>query len=398
LLAALSTHPESAELTRDKIALQMSVARALMSIRGYTAEVEAAFTKAMKMSVATGELPLQFPVLRSLASLYLLRGEVDKSMGIGRELLAIADQQQDKSLQVDANLVAGVTTAFSQGIGVGLPHLERAVALFDLKTARSRRFQLGPNPGVVSLTSSALLLWMHGFPNRAAQRAARADAVSRELGHPNTRAYALHHVALLDLLRQDMRLVGERAAESLQIANANDYPIWRALALVLQGLARMSFGEVKEGVAQVERGMELYKGETTPPVFWPLVLNLLASAYGMAGRASDGLARVDEALGVPTVDDAGRCDLMITRGDLLTAMPRAGIEEAADMYEQTVRLAQTRGLRMAELRATTRLARIPRGADAAASSRNALASVYGRFTEGFDTPDLVAARTVLSTG
>jgi hypothetical protein len=203
---------------------------------------------------------------------------------------------------------------------------------------------------------------------------------------------------LLDLLRQDMRLVGERAAESLQIANANDYPIWRALALVLQGLARMSFGEVKEGVAQVERGMELYKGETTPPVFWPLVLNLLASAYGMAGRASDGLARVDEALGVPTVDDAGRCDLMITRGDLLTAMPRAGIEEAADMYEQTVRLAQTRGLRMAELRATTRLARIPRGADAAASSRNALASVYGRFTEGFDTPDLVAARTVLSTG
>jgi predicted ATPase len=395
LLGALSMKPESAELTREKIALQMSVARALMSMRGYTAEVEAAFTKAMKMSGATGELPQQFPVLRSLASLYTLRGEFEKSKEIGRELLAIADRQQDKSLQVDANVVVGMGTASSESIDLGLQHLDKAIALFDPKTAGSKRLQLGPSPGIISLTSSAVLLWLTGFPVRAKERAARAERISRELDHPNTRAYALHHVALLDLFRQDMRSVSERAAESLKVANANDYPIWRALALVMQGLARMSFGETKEGLTQVERGMELYKGETTPPVFWPLVLNLLATAYGMAGRVHDGLARSEEALSFVPPDDWMRCDLMIARADLLTALPGTFNDEAIGLYEQTVRLARQHGLRMQELRAATRLVKLQRGAGAEASARNALNAVYASFTEGFDTPDLIAARTVL---
>jgi predicted ATPase/class 3 adenylate cyclase len=395
LLGALSIKPDSAELNREKITLQMSVARALMSMRGYTAEVEAAFTKAMKLSVATGELPQQFPVLRSLASLYTLRGEFSKSREIGRELLAIADRQEDNSLQVDANLVAGMAAANSESIDRGLPHLDKAIALFDVKTAGSRRLQLGPNPGVIALTSSALLLWITGFPTRATERAARAELVSRELDHPGTRAYALHHVALLDLFRQDMRAVSERAAESLRIANANDYPIWRALALLLQGLARMSFGEIKDGLAQVEHGMELYKGETTPPVFWPLVLNLLATAYGMAGRVSDGLARADEALSFLPPDDWMRCDGMIVRGDLLAMLPGTSNDEAIGLYEHTARLAQQHGLRMTELRAATRLVKLQRDTGAGASARDALHAVYDSFTEGFDTPDLLAARAVL---
>lgn len=398
LLSALSMKPESTDVVRDKIALQTSVARALLSVRGYTAETEAAFAKAMKMSSATGELPQQFPVLRSLASLYLLRMEVDKAREVGRKLLSIADQQKDGSLQVDANLVAGVAVAYSEGIEPGLQHLDKAIASFDAKTAVSKRFRLGPNSGVVSLTTSALLLWMHGFPDRAKERANRAERVSRELEHPNTRAYALHHVALLDLYRQDMRAVSERTLELLQIANANDYPIWRALALVLQGLARMSFGESHEGLAQVEHGIELYKGETTPPVFWPLVLNLLATAYGMAGRVNDGLVRAEEALSFLAPEDPARCDVMIVRGDLLAAAPGRSIEEVADIYEQTVRMAQLRRFRMAQLRATTRLAKMRRGPDADMSARDALAAIYGAFTEGFDTPDLVAARTVLDTG
>jgi predicted ATPase/class 3 adenylate cyclase len=395
LLGALSMKPESAEVVRDKIALQMSVARALMSIRGYTADVEAAFTKAMEMSGATGELPLQFPVLRSLASLYLLRAEFEKSSEVGSKLLAIADQQHDKSLQVDANLMAGVATANSESIEVGLRHLEKAVALFDSRTGASSRFRVGPNPGVVSLTSSAFLLWALGFPDRATERAARADLVSRELDHPNSRCYALHHVALLDILRGDMRSVSARAAESLQVANANDYPIWRALGLVMQGVARASFGEVEEGVAQVEHGIELYEVETTPPVFWPLLLNLVATTYAMAGRASDGLARANEALRVLTPADIARADLLILRGDMLRALAAPAVEEAAKNYEQALQFAELRQLRMPQLRAATRLATVRRGTGAEASAHDVLAALYGSFTEGFSTPDLVAARAVL---
>jgi hypothetical protein len=166
------------------------------------------------------------------------------------------------------------------------------------------------------------------------------------------------------------------------------------IGALVAGFGANQFRRV-QGLAQVEHGMELYKGETTPPVFWPLVLNLLATAYGMAGRVNDGLARADEALSFLAPDDWMRCDGMIVRGDLLATLPGTSNEEAIGLYEQTVRLAHQHGLRMAELRAGTRLVKLQRGTSAEASARAALNAVYGSFTEGFDTPDLIAARTVL---
>ena len=45
-----------------------------------------------------------------------------------------------------------------------------------------------------------------------------------------------------------------------------------------------------------DRGIDLYQGLKAPPVFWPMLRSLEASAYGQAGRAADGLAMIDEAL------------------------------------------------------------------------------------------------------
>jgi tetratricopeptide (TPR) repeat protein len=392
LIGALALKPQSAEVVRDQIALQMSAARALISIRGYTDEVEAAFAKAMKMSSAAGELPQQFPVLRSLATLYLMRADYARCGEIGRELLAMADQQKDSSLQVDANLVAGIAASNLRGIEPGLRHLDKAVSQFDVKAAASSRFRLGPNPGVVSLTSSAFLLWAFGFPDRGLARANRANQVSLELGHPSTRAYALHHVALFNLFRGDLRAVNELSAQSLQIANANDYPIWRALGHVLQGLTRIAFGEGEAGLAQLERGFELYKRETTPPVFWPLLLNMQAMAYAMVGRVDVALSRADESLGLLAPTGLEYCETQVVRGDLLMAQPEPRAKEALEAYELAARHAEQGQVRMSQLKAATRLAKM-RPADA--SAREALAAVYGSFTEGFDVPDLVAARAVL---
>jgi hypothetical protein len=44
------------------------------------------------------------------------------------------------------------------------------------------------------------------------------------------------------------------------------------------------------------RGMDLYQGLKTPPVFWPLVLHIRAGVCGQAGRPEEGLALLDEAM------------------------------------------------------------------------------------------------------
>ena len=48
-------------------------------------------------------------------------------------------------------------------------------------------------------------------------------------------------------------------------------------------------GDVDAGLARVEEGFDLYRGLSTPPVFWPGLLMLRAIALGMAGRSHEGL-------------------------------------------------------------------------------------------------------------
>ncbi len=394
LLAVLALGPETPERVREEIALQTSVARALMTLRGYTAEVEQAFTRALQLSEDAGHTPERFPVLRSLASLYALRYENEKALEVGRELLEIAERQDDPVLQVDANLVVGAGLAFTRHPDEGLQLLNKAVELFDPEAERSERFHLGPNPGVVALTTSAIILWVLGFPERAMERVARAEDASALLAHPATRCYALHHASLAYAQSGRVDLLAERAAEQLRLANTNEYPVWRALALVWQAVAEIGAGNVDEGIARLGRGMVLYQGETTPPVFWPTLLTIQASANAMAGRSAEGLELVDEALTFYRMDDPGWLDATILRADLLVGLGTQ-IDEAANSYETARRTAHEYGARMLELRAATRLAQLRHGTPAGDAALRDLEAVYRTFTEGFDTPDLVLARSRL---
>jgi predicted ATPase len=72
------------------------------------------------------------------------------------------------------------------------------------------------------------------------------------------------------------------------------------------------------------------------------------------------------------------------KGQLLL---RQGHSEAAEeLYSKALGIAVEQEAKLWELRAATSLARLP---------RDLLAPVYGWFTEGFDTPDLKAAKALL---
>jgi hypothetical protein len=90
---------------------------------------------------------------------------------------------------------------------------------------------------VVSYTTSALLLWILGYPDRAVERSSRGVELAQQLSHPFTLAYTLFHVGFLDLWRRDFELVYERATGVMDVAEKYDYQTWRALALVFQGVA-----------------------------------------------------------------------------------------------------------------------------------------------------------------
>ena len=70
-------------------------------------------------------------------------------------------------------------------------------------------------------------------------------------------------------------------------------------------------------------------------------------------------------------------------------------DAAEQLYRNAMSLAQHQGAKLWELRAATSLAQLYRGRNHHTKACDLLAPIYQWFTEGFDTPDLIKAKTIL---
>ena len=76
---------------------------------------------------------------------------------------------------------------------------------------------------------------------------------------------------------------------------------------------------------------------------------------------------------------------------------RQGQPEAAEeLYHKALSTAGEQEAKLWELRAAASLAQLRRDQGRHAEARELLAPIYGWFTEGFDTPDLKEAKTLLA--
>ena len=174
------------------------------------------------------------------------------------------------------------------------------------------------------------------------------------------------------------------------VARQNDYPVWKALASVLHGVADCGLGDVEEGLRMTEAGTDLYKGLTTPPVFWPPLQAVRAQGFSLAGRPDQALELVDEAIRL--VGENGLYpEFRILKGDILDALSEPAAAEAS--YRAAKRGARMVGAHLTELGALIRLVR--HSGDA--GDLEELGTVYGTFSEGFDQPELVEARALLGS-
>jgi predicted ATPase/class 3 adenylate cyclase len=395
LLDVLSSVQSTPKRAAQELTLRTSLARALMAIHGYTQEVEDAYTRALELFEGE-DVPQLFPVLRGLASFHTYRAEFEKSAQVGREILSLADAQDDPAMRVDGHLVLGSSLAFQRDLHGGLEHLDRAISLFKPEAQRSRRFHLGNNPGVASITTSALALWLLGFPDRALERASRAVSLSTELEHPFTLAYALFHTGFLHLWRREPELMRDRAVGLLDVADEHDLEIWRALGRCLLGAAETALGRTEEGLIEIRQGLAMYQGLKTPPVFWPLLLFVRARACAQAGRPGDGLSLIEEAIEIAAQGSGLTLmpEFHRLRGELLHAVSGANGRAEASLL-RAYEVAEELDARMPQLRAAIGLCRYEREDGGAERGIRLLRATYATFTEGFMTQDLVDAADLL---
>ena len=172
---------------------------------------------------------------------------------------------------------------------------------------------------------------------------------------------------------------------------------WLAFGRCYQGQLVIRRGDVTTGLQLLRTGLsEFIEGNATSR----FIAAQMAEALLQAGRIGEGLAVIEGAIERSESDEQlwATAELLRIKGELvrMRGIPEASAA-AEEQFRQALQLSRQQGALSSELRAATSLAQMLRDQGRSAEAVALLQPVYDRFTEGFDTADLKAAKTLLDT-
>jgi predicted ATPase len=166
----------------------------------------------------------------------------------------------------------------------------------------------------------------------------------------------------------------------------------------LKGVLLIKRGDVAAGLPLLGAALDELRG-TGYVLRYTGFLGVFAEGLGGAGEVTEGLATIGEALARTERDEGRWCmaELLRNKGELVLLEGSPNSTGAAeDLFRQAVDWARKQGALSWELRAATSLARLLSDMSRFDEARSLLRPVYDRFTEGFDTSDLKAAKARLA--
>jgi class 3 adenylate cyclase/predicted ATPase len=403
-LAAIASLPATPELRREAMKLQVSYASVLFHVMGYTApETIAAFERADAMieeAEALGERPedalLRFSVLYGQWTGNYTAGNLARALEVARHSLAVAERQRLSAPLLVAHRMMGGSLGILGELRAAMSHLDAAVALYDATEHGSLATRFGQDIGVAALDYRSFVSYRLGYPESALRDADHALRSARELGQTGTLVYALMFSTVIEFLCGGLAASEARADELLALSERYGLAYWSAAARLWRGWVCSSTGRGDQAIALISSSLaELANSRTRTWALFSLVC--LARAQASCGRLAEAERAIDQAL--KDVDATNErwdeAEALRTAGEIALMGPRPDPWKADAYFGQALAVARRQQARSWELRAATSAARLRRGQGRLQEARELLAPVYGWFTEGFATGDLIDAKALL---
>jgi hypothetical protein len=208
---------------------------------------------------------------------------------------------------------------------------------------------------------------------------------------------ALTLTALCHMWRREPKETLDMARRALQMAPEVGAPIWegRAMSLYHWAATVLEPGAAKTHCEVLSTGLTTFlaAGPYGRTALTPCVVEVFARA----GRVSEALRELDDALRFVEVSDEGAwaSELHRLRGELLKD---ADLAEAERAMTTALEVATAQGARAFELRAAMSLARLRAGKRRPSAALKELRRIHALFTEGLETSDLAEAKALLDEG
>jgi class 3 adenylate cyclase/predicted ATPase len=394
----LKTLPETPERIQHALTLHIALGAALQMAKGIGAlEVEQAYTQAYALCQQVGETPELVPVLLGLLSFYTGRAQFHTARELGDTLLRLTQRDPNPALAVLAHYRLGQTQLYLGALSAARLHLEAGIALDTPAQRRALMVRIeGTDAGVACRIAAALTLWVLGYPAQALARRHDALTLAHALGPPYSLARVRCWAAYVSQFCRDVPAVHMQAEAAVALATEKGFPFWGAAGTILRGWALVIQGQGEAGMAEVRQGITAYRA-TGATLLVPYYCTVLADVAAHLGHTEEGLQALAEAHTLVEQHEERwwEAEIYRLRGVLLLRQPGTPQAEAETWLQRALDVARRQEAKSLELRAAMSLSRLWQQQGKQAEARELLASVYGWFTEGFDTKDLQEAKVLL---
>jgi class 3 adenylate cyclase/tetratricopeptide (TPR) repeat protein len=352
-----------------------------------------AYDEAYRLSRELGDARAQFKAAWGLWLISAGNGDHRGMSARAEELAALSRHIGDDDLHYEATHCGWATA-----------HMRGQVALaLDLSRDGTERYRrerhagtanqyAGHDPGVCAHSVHAVSLSLAGRVDQASHAADAAVALGQSLDHPHSLAHGLSMSAVACQIAGDRDRTARFAAELIALADRYGFPSQRLAGEFYSGWVRLVDGDAKGGLVLMESA---FARRAMLPILARRIVVTWAESLLAAGRLDDAEAAVDQALADPATAASNEASgLWRVKGEARLA--RAGLDEGAEgALRQALSVAGTQDALLLELRAAASLARGLDGRAGGSEAKACLATLYGRFTEGFSTPHLRAAKATL---
>jgi tetratricopeptide (TPR) repeat protein len=382
---------------RNELELQILLAWAEYAVKGEGAsEVWEASLRARALCDQLEDRSHLGDVLRMQGIYHVARRKYAAALRVADDMLQLAREQNHAAREVHAHILMARSSHFLGEFSRAVGHFERVLSIRTSETTPSTDFfgrTLAEDPHqAIALSYLAFDLWALGHLGQAAARRNHALVLARKTNHPYALAVALALASGVDRLRSGEATAFECLTELGTLARQQRFPLFCLVAEL--GLARILSGQGKtsEGLARARHAVVEY---ATVPRQLPLLS--LAVCCERAGEVDEALQLLDRELeeANATSERYFEAELLRFKGEWLFAHRPAGSAEAEDCYQHALVVARKQQAKFWELRASMSLARLWRDQGKRSEARELLASIYGWFTEGLDTPVLKEAKALL---
>jgi predicted ATPase/DNA-binding winged helix-turn-helix (wHTH) protein len=377
---------------RHEMELQEALAVSLMFTKGNSEEVQAALAKALSVAQAL-ELPHHQMRLFAAQHTFLIRiGDFRGAAAVAEKNEAVAKGTADPTAMMMGDWMLGVSH-HSLGDQARARRLCET-ALKPEPIQSSSMIRAGYDQRIHALVTLARSLWLEGYAIRAVTAATQALLRANALNHPVSLCYCWIYTANVFLWTGDWS-EADRIIERL-IACAEQYSLvpYHAIGLGLKGELSLKEGNTDAGLSLLTAcldALQIGQHQTLTAVF----ISNLATGLASAGRPDEADAVIDKAMARDELTGSHFHfpEMMRIKGELLASGPHSA--EAENWFSRSLDLAREQSALAWELRTATSLAHLCARQGRYDKAQRVLRPTYDRFTEGFKTPDLRAARHLL---